>query len=726
MTCAACVRRVERAINKLPGVKSASVNLATERAKVDLNPALVTVARIKNAIDQAGYEAIDIATARPESEIDLVRFRRELVVAAIFTVPVVAIAMLPMASETMRAFLVTPLWSWLSLVLASVVQLYSGRRFYRAGVSALRHKSPDMNTLVMLGSSAAYLYSLLALAAPRLFPPGTAHLYFEASCTIISLILLGKYLEAKSRGKASQAIRRLLELEPRTARVIRGGVEVELEAAQVVPGDLVRVRPGERLAVDGVIIEGESYIDQSMLTGESIPVVKRVGDEVIGGSVNHRGAFVFRATRVGATTVLAQIIRLVEATQNEKPPIQALADRIAAVFVPAVMIIATVTVALWLLFGPAPTLSYALVAGVSVLVIACPCAMGLATPAAIMVASGKAAELGILFRKGTAFEALAKVDTVVLDKTGTITQGTPVLTDIRAFSVQEREALRLVASLEANSEHPIAQAVVSAAKARGIDLASVQGFVAEPGYGVRAELEGRTIRVGSERYVRGFIGESACAVGQAMAAAGKTVLYGERQGELFAVLAVSDPPKAGSKEAVARFRSLGLRVTMLTGDNAQSAKAVGREVGIEEVLAEVMPAEKAGAVRALQSSKAKVAFIGDGINDAPALAQADAGLAIGTGTDIAVESADVVLMSGDLRSAVNAVALARRTVRTIVLNFIWAYGYNVLLIPVAAGALFPLFGVLLSPMVAAAAMSVSSLFVLTNSLRLRRFRSALS
>jgi len=726
MTCAACVRRVERAVGKIPGVQSAAVNLATERATVSFSPQLVNVERIKSAIDDAGYESIDIASERPESDSDLDRFRREVVVAAVFTLPVVAIAMLPMASSRLYPVLTTPTWLWLSFALASVVQLYSGRRFYRAGVAALRHKSPDMNTLVMLGSSAAYLYSLFALIAPSLFPPGTAHVYFEASSTIITLILLGKFLETKSRGRASQAIRHLLMLAPRTATVVRDGVEVELKVADIIPGDWVRVRPGERLAVDGTVVEGESYVDESMLTGEPVPKIKRTGDEVIGGTVNQQSAFTFRANRVGAATVLAQIIALVEATQNQKPPVQALADRIASVFVPAVIIIAVVTGGLWLLFGPAPSLSFAFVASVSVLVIACPCAMGLATPAAIMVGSGKAAELGVFFRKGTAIESLARVDTVVVDKTGTITQGKPTLTDIRTFDIDEREALRLIASLEANSEHPIAQAVVSAAKARGVELVAAHNFLAEPGHGVRGEVDNRGVQVGSDRYIRDYAEPSVVELGQSMAAEGKTVLYGACDQKVFAVLAVSDPIKQGSKEAVDRLRALGLRVTMLTGDNRQTAEAVARDVGIDDVLADVMPADKANAIRVLQSNGHKVAFVGDGINDAPALAQADAGVAIGTGTDIAVESAEVVLMSGDLRGAVNAIDLARRTLRTIVLNFVWAYGYNVLLIPVAAGALYPLLGVLLSPMFAAAAMSVSSLFVLTNSLRLRRFRSAVS
>jgi Cu+-exporting ATPase len=587
--------------------------------------------------------------------------------------------------------------------------------------------SPDMNTLVMLGSSAAWLYSIIALVAPGLFPVGTAHVYFEASSTIITLILLGKYLEAKSRGRASQAIQKLLTLTPRTATVVRDGVEREVPVADVELGDLVRVRPGERLPVDGVVAEGQSFVDESMLTGEPVPVEKVIGVEVLGGTVNRTGAFTLRATRVGKSTVLAQIIHMVEQAQTGKPPIQQLADKIAAVFVPVVLVLAVVTVVVWLVVGPQPALSYALVAGVSVLVIACPCAMGLATPAAIMVGSGKAAELGVLFRKGVAIESLGRVDTVVLDKTGTLTRGAPALTDVRTFGVTEAALLAAAAAVEARSEHPLAEAVVTAARERGLSVPEVSGFEAEPGYGVRGTVGGVVVAVGAERWLRklGIDPGAATADAQSLAEGARSLLFVAVDGRLAGLLAVADPVKDGSIEAVAALKTLGLRLVMLTGDNAQTARAVGRSVGIDEVLAELLPGDKARAVSELQASGRKVAFVGDGINDAPALAQADAGIAIGTGTDIAVEAADVVLMSGDLRGAVNAIGLARRTLRTIVLNFVWAYGYNIVLIPLAAGALFPLTGLMLSPMLAAGAMSLSSLFVLTNSLRLRRFRSAL-
>ncbi|HSA23547.1 MAG TPA: heavy metal translocating P-type ATPase, partial [Myxococcota bacterium] len=636
MTCASCVLRVERAVSRLPGVQAASVNLATEQVRVRFSPGLASAARIQAAIREAGYEPVELALGPREPDRELRRQGLEVVLAAVLTAPVVLIAMLPMLAARLHELLMAPAWSWVSFALASSVQFYSGRRFYRAGLAALGHGSPDMNTLVMLGSSAAYLYSSLALVAPGLFPPGTAHVYFEASASIITLILLGKYLEARGRGRASQAIRRLLELAPKSAHVLRDGVERELPAADIVPGDLIQVRPGERLVVDGTLLEGESHVDESMLTGEATPVLKRAGDPLVGGTINHTGAFTYRATHVGAASVLGRIIALVEAAQGGKPPIQALADRIAAVFVPVVILLAALTVGAWLLLGTAPALGHALVAGVSVLVIACPCAMGLATPAALLVGGGRAAELGVLFRHGAALERLAHVDTVMLDKTGTLTQGKPTLTELRAFGLEEREALRLVASLEARSEHPLAEAITAAARARGVEPGEVCGFAAEPGHGVRGEVDGAALLVGSGRFLAHHGVEVPGDEGQALAAAGKTVLYASRDGAVFAVLAVSDPPKPSSREAVGRLRGLGLRVLMVTGDNPSTAAAVARQVGLDEVLSEVLPADKAGAVRALQAQGRRVAMVGDGINDAPALAQADVGVALGTGTDIAV------------------------------------------------------------------------------------------
>ncbi|ROR34784.1 heavy metal translocating P-type ATPase [Inmirania thermothiophila] len=733
MTCAACVRRVERALGKLPGVLSASVNLATGRATVEHLADAVTPAALGAAVRAAGYEpvlgaAADADREQAEREAEIRGLGRDLTAAAALTVPLVLIAMGPLFFPALGGLLeaVAPpaFWHGLEFLLATPVLFGAGRRFFRSGWAELRHASPGMNSLVMLGTSAAWGYSVLALAAPGLFPEGTANLYFEAAAVIVTLILLGRYLEARAKGRTSEAIRRLMALQARTARVLRGGEAVEVPVEEVLPGDLVVVRPGERVPVDGTVTEGSSYVDESMLSGEPVPVAKGPGDTVVGGTVNKTGSFTFRAERVGADTVLAQIIRMVEEAQAAKPPIQQLADRIAGVFVPVVMVVAALTFVIWLLVGPSPALSYAFVAAVSVLLIACPCAMGLATPTAIMVGTGRGAEMGVLFRKGTALELLARVDTVVLDKTGTVTRGRPELTDLVVVEGEEAEVLRRVAAAEARSEHPIAEAVVEAARARGLDLPEVAAFEAVPGYGIEAEVEGRRIQVGADRYMARLgidLGPVAGRV-EAWADAAKTPLYAAVDGRLAAALAVADPVKEGSREAVEALHRLGLAVAMVTGDHRRTAEAVARAVGIERVMAEVLPEHKAEEVRRLQAEGRRVAFVGDGINDAPALAQADVGVAIGTGTDVAIEAGDVILMSGDLRGIVNAVALARRTLRTIRLNFFWAYAYNVALIPVAAGALYPLLGVLLNPMLAAAAMSLSSVFVVTNSLRLRRFR----
>lgn len=717
MTCASCVRRVERALTKLPGVDAASVNLATERATVRYATGQTSPEQIKAAITEAGYQPVDLAAKkdaqREAHEAELDAFRRDLWLAVLLTVPLVAISMGSMMVPALHHTLGHAWRPWLELALATPVQFWAGRRFYRIGFAAARHLAPDMNTLVALGSSAAYFYSVVALVAPQIFPPGTAHVYFEASASIITLILLGKYLETRTRGRASQAITRLVSLAPRTARVVRDGDEVELAVVDLLPGDLLRVRPGERLTVDGVVIEGESEIDESMLTGEPMPVAKRPGDEVIGGTVNTSQGFTYRATRVGADTVLAQIIRMVEAAQADKPAIQQLADRIAAVFVPVVLVVALLTVLAWLLVGPQPALGLALVAGVSVLVVACPCAMGLATPTAVMVASGKAAELGVLFRRGNALEALARVDTIVLDKTGTLTEGVPILTDFEVVEGKdESEALRLVASAEQGSEHPIGRAIVRAVVERGLGLASPSAFRAEVGSGIEATVDGHEVLVGTVRFLE-TRGIEVARSGERLAAA--------IDGQLVAFMAVADALKESSVAATRALAARGIELVIVTGDSQTAARTIADELGITDVRAEVKPGGKAQAVAELQARGRKVAFVGDGINDAPALAQAEVGIAIGTGTDVAIESAEVVLMSGDLRGVVNAMELARRTLRTIRLNFLWAYGYNVLLIPVAAGALYP-FGIMLSPMVAAAAMSVSSLFVLTNSLRLRRVR----
>ncbi|MEL6772060.1 MAG: heavy metal translocating P-type ATPase [Bacteroidota bacterium] len=740
MTCAACSGRVERALGKVPGVEEATVNLATERATVRFRTAEVARLDLDQVVRDAGYDVITVAEAasdpvpaRDDAEQEARAqerrsLQRRLWIAAGFTLPIVLLDMgamlVPPVHEALIALLPMQTWRFVFFALASVVQFGPGLRFYRTGWAAVRHGAPDMNTLVALGTSAAYGYSVIATFLPSILPPDANHVYYEASATVITLILLGKYLEALAKGRTSEAIRALLRLQPDTARVERSGRFTELAIAEVVVGDHVQVRPGERVPIDGVVIEGRSFVDEAMLTGEPVPVEKGEGDNVVGGTVNQAGSFTLTATQVGGDTVLQQIVRMVEAAQGSKPAVQALADRVVAVFVPIVLVIAAVTFAVWLAVGPDPGLTYALVAAVSVLIIACPCAMGLATPTAVMVGTGKAAQHGVLFRRGEALQTLTEVEVVALDKTGTLTEGRPTLTDVEtAPGFDDDEVLRLVAAVEARSEHPIAAALVRAAVERGLDIPSVSRFRATPGYGVAGAIDGRTIAVGADRFMaqHGLDVDAFAAVAERLAAAGKTPLYAAIDGHLAAILAVADPVKPTTPAAIASLQGLGLRVAMVTGDNDATAWAVANRLGIDEVRAEVLPADKAYVVDALQRDGRRVAFVGDGINDAPALAQADVGVAIGTGTDIAIEAADLVLMGGDLNGLVRARSLARATLRTIRQNLFWAFAYNVVLIPVAAGVLYPFTGTLLSPVFAAAAMGLSSVFVLANALRLRRW-----
>lgn len=729
MTCGSCVSRVERTIEKLPGIVQASVNLTTQKAFVRFLPAAVTLPRIHHAIRDAGYEPQDQgeSTQTEREDQEGVQLRNKVLIAAAFTIPVVFIAMgkmIPALEAIFTSIMPHRGWMGIEWLLTTPVQFYAGARFYRAGFAELRHANPGMNSLVMIGSSAAYFYSVAALLIPGFFPAGTAGSYFEAAAVIVTLILLGRHFEHVAKGRTSEAIKKLLQLQAKTARVIRNGDTVEVPIEAVVPGDRILARPGERIPVDGIVEEGHSYVDESMISGEPVPVAKQMDNEVVGGTINKNGALTFRATRVGADTVLSQIVKMVESAQAEKPPIQKLADKIAGIFVPIVLLIAAITFTVWLGFGPAPALAFAFVTTVSVLLIACPCAMGLATPTAIMVGTGKGAEMGVLFRKGAALETLARVDTIVLDKTGTLTMGRPELTDFVVLEGQENEVLRWVAAVEAQSEHPIAEAIVRGAKDLGLDLPSISRFQAEPGFGIEAEVDGHKLNVGADRYMSrlGIDLGKAEERATALAREAKSPLYAAVDGKLAAVIAVADPLKEGSVEAIASLRAQGLDVAMLTGDNRATAEAIARQVGIQQVLAEVLPDQKANEVKRLQAEGRNTAFVGDGINDAPALAQADVGIAIGTGTDIAIEAGDVVLMRGDLRGIVNATALSKRTRKTILSNFAWAYGYNVALIPVAAGALYPFTGFLLNPILAAAAMSLSSIFVLTNSLRLRRFQ----
>ena len=670
----------------------------------------------------------DQETERRENESR--ELRRAFLVASLLTLPVFILEMgshlVPAIHHCVMGVLGEQTSWYIQFALATLVLFGPGLRFFRKGVPALLRGAPDMNSLVSLGTAAAYGYSVVSTFVPDVLPPGTANVYFEAAVVIVTLILLGRTLEARAKGRTSQAIKRLLGLQAKTARVERNGESVEITLDQVAVGDVVLVRPGEKIAVDGEVVEGASYVDESMISGEPVPVAKVVGDEVVGGTINRTGAFSFRVTKVGANTVLAQIIRLVEQAQGSKLPIQALVDKVTMWFVPAVMAAAALTFLAWLIFGPEPALTFALVNAVAVLIIACPCAMGLATPTSIMVGTGRAAELGILFRKGEALQGLRDVSVVALDKTGTLTKGRPELTDlVTADGFDSNEVLALVAAVETRSEHPIAEAIVAAAKQRDLALVQIDGFDATPGFGVAATVAGRTVAVGADRFMtqRGLDVSSFLPTAQHLGEQGKSPLYAAIDGRLAAVIAVADPIRETTPAAIKALHALGLKVAMITGDNAATAATIARQLGIDEVAAEVLPDGKVAALKKFQINGARVAFVGDGINDAPALAQADVGLAIGTGTDVAIEAADVVLMSGDLRGVPNAIAISKATIRNIKQNLFWAFAYNVLLIPVAAGALFPVNGTLLSPIFAAAAMALSSVFVLGNALRIKRFRA---
>ncbi|GEM49550.1 heavy metal translocating P-type ATPase [Deinococcus cellulosilyticus] len=743
MTCANCVSRVERALKKQQGVLSASVNLASERATVHYLPTTVSPAQLKQAVRDAGYEVIETQQGTQQEdaekkarEEELRKLKNQLTVASVFSIPLFLIAMVPMLYMPIHMWLMDRLGHWpgpwgdimgmnlLMLALATPVQFGPGMRFYRGGWKALKHRSPDMNTLVMIGTTAAFVYSVVATFFPGIFPKGTAHVYYEASGVVITLVLLGKYFEAIAKGKSSEAMKKLLSLQAKSARVIRNGQEMEISVDDVRLMEQILVRPGEKIPVDGEVLEGQSFVDESMITGEPIPVEKTKSSKVTGGTINQHGVLTFKATRIGADTALAQIIKLVERAQGSKPPIQGLADKVVAVFVPIVLVIAVLTFLLWLIFGGENALSNALVHTVAVLIIACPCAMGLATPTSIMVGTGKAAELGVLFKNGEALEMLQKADIVAVDKTGTLTEGKPTLTD---FVVQpgfnERDVLALVASAERSSEHPVADAIVKGAELRGVDLLKADSFNAVPGFGLEASVSGRKVQVGADRYMAklGLDVSSFTQQAQNLGNEGKTPLYAAVDGKLAAIIAVSDPIKSSTPEAIKALQSMGLKVAMITGDNKNTAEAIGRQLGIDQVLAEVLPSGKADAVKTLQQ-QGKVIFVGDGINDAPALAQADVGLAIGTGTDVAIETADVILMAGDMRGVPNAISLSKSTLKNIKFNLFWAFAYNIVLIPVAAGVVQSTLGWSLSPVLAAAAMGLSSVFVLTNALRLRSFR----
>ncbi|MBX4963478.1 heavy metal translocating P-type ATPase [Rhizobium binae] len=733
MTCASCVSRVERALKAVPGVVDAAVNLATEKATVRYAAGTASVRALESAIRTAGYEPrSEIQThqsaAADRRDVEMRSLAVRLVLSAILTLPLLVIEMgshfIPGVHELVMDTIGMRESLYLQFALATVVLFEPGLAFFRKGVPNLLRLAPDMNSLVVLGTTAAWAYSAVATFVPAALPPGTVNVYYEAAAVIVTLILLGRYLEARAMGKTSQAIRRLLGLQAKTAFVERAGKFEEVSIEEVVVGDVIRIRPGEKVPVDGTVVSGNSYVDEAMITGEPVPVAKSVGSDVVGGTINKMGSFTFRATKVGADTVLAQIVRMVEAAQGAKLPIQALVDRVTSWFVPAVILAALLTFGAWMILGPSPALSFALVNAVAVLIIACPCAMGLATPTSIMVGTGRAAELGILFRRGEALQSLREARIVALDKTGTLTKGEPELTDIRvAEGFRREEVLAWVASIEALSEHPIAEAIVKAAEAEGLPLGGVEGFEASPGYGVKGSVTGRSMLVGADRALvrAGVSVEGFAPLAEELSSKGGSPVYVAVDGKLAAIVAVSDPVKETTPEAIRSLHALGLEVAMITGDNRRTAEAVAAQLGIDRVIAEVRPEGKVEAVKRLREG-GKVAFVGDGINDAPALTQADVGLAVGTGTDVAIESADVVLMSGDLTGVVRAVGLSRATIRNIKQNLFWAFVYNAGLVPVAAGLLYPVNGTLLSPVFAAGAMAMSSVFVLCNALRLRRIQ----
>ncbi len=737
MTCASCVGRVEKALKAVPGVVSATVNLTTERASVQGN---ADVALLVQTVEATGYgaRAVDRSSGNDEDtaarkEAETAELKRDFTAAALLTLPVFV---LEMGSHTVPAIhdlvmrTIGMQWNWyVQFALATLVLFVPGIRFYEKGFPALARGAPDMNSLVAVGTMAAYAYSLVATFAPSFLPAGTVNVYFEAAAVIVTLILLGRFLEARAKGRTSEAIKRLVGLQARTARLRRDGRVQEVDINDVAPGDVVEVRPGERVPVDGEVVDGESYVDESMITGEPVPVAKSAGSEVVGGTVNQKGAFAFRATAVGDATMLAQIIRMVEEAQGSKLPIQAMVDKVTMWFVPAVMAVALATFLVWLSFGPSPALTFALVNAVAVLIIACPCAMGLATPTSIMVGTGRGAEMGVLFRKGEALQLLREAQIVALDKTGTLTEGRPALTDLELVDGFDRTTvLARIAAVEAKSEHPIARAIVEAAEAEDLHMPTVTKFESITGFGVKAEVEGVRIEIGADRYMveLGLDIAAFAETAARLADEGKSPLYAAIEGRLAAIIAVADPIKRTTFEEIAALHRLGLKVAMITGDNRRTAEAIGRRLGIAEVVAEVLPEGKVDAVRRLKQEHGRLAFVGDGINDAPALAEADVGLAIGTGTDVAIEAADVVLMSGSLKGVPNAIALSKATIRNIRQNLFWAFAYNTALIPVAAGVLYPAYGLLLSPVLAAGAMALSSVFVLANALRLRRFKAPIA
>ena len=730
MTCAACVSTVERAVKKVPGVTEASVNLATEKLNISYDPARVSAAGIKTAVSKAGYKAIEGAAGRLDKQNEVQSLKRRFIWSAVFAVPLFVIAMahmaikLPDAINPMRYPMQTAV---IQLLLCAPVMIFA-RKYYTVGFKNLFKLSPNMDSLIAIGTSAAFLYSLYNTY--QILNANTGYeLYYESAAVILTLITLGKYMESVSKGKTSDAIKKLMDLTPKQAAVIRGGDEITVAAGDVLVGDIVIVKPGERLPVDGTVIDGLTAIDESMLTGESLPVEKKPGDAVFGASMNKNGAIKYRAEKVGKDTALARIIKLVEDAQGSKAPIARMADIISGYFVPVVIVLAVLGAALWY-FAAGETLSFSIKVLISVLVIACPCALGLATPTAIMVGTGKGAQYGILIKSGAALETAHKINVAVLDKTGTVTEGKPKLTDVvksEGFQGTEDDLLRIAASCEKGSEHPLGEAIVEAAMQKRLALTPADQFEAIPGRGISALLNNIRVLLGNKT----LMGDNAIALNDGIGIAlnlsdsGKTPMYIAINGQYAGILAVADAIKPTSREAVDLLRKMGVSVAMITGDNSRAARAIAAQAGIDTVMSEVLPEDKANEIKKLQASGKITAMAGDGINDAPAMAQADIGIAVGSGTDIAMESADIVLMKNDLRDVAAAIELSRKTITNIKQNLFWAFAYNTLGIPIAMGALYLMGGPLLNPVIAALAMSLSSVSVLTNALRLRGFKPSI-